>query len=316
MAIDTTLPVAPMTTGKKPDFVCIGPEKTGTTWLYSVLRDHPQVYLPPTKELRFLDEGGLIPTHNLRRLFFSRHWHYADIRDRLWRVLRRSLGRDIADPKWRKDLRWHLLYILGRRSFDWYDKLFAAAGSQMAGDISPLYYHIPESRIRELAVHNPAVKVLVFVRDPVERAWSKAKMNLMKHKGQSYDMMPREVFFETFDDIQKAWISYRETIAAWRRHFRDVFVGLFDDLQEDPESFYCSVCRFLGIENAPPRNDRLKTVVNKGIRLDAPEEYRAYLFAQYEAEIMEWCSPGSEPAVCRWQDRYEVNPAESGSHRL
>jgi hypothetical protein len=36
-----------------PNFVCIGAQKTGTTWLYGRLRQHPQVFLPETKELNF-----------------------------------------------------------------------------------------------------------------------------------------------------------------------------------------------------------------------------------------------------------------------
>lgn len=38
---------------RKPDFLIIGAQKCGTTWLWAVLRDHPQVYLPETKELEF-----------------------------------------------------------------------------------------------------------------------------------------------------------------------------------------------------------------------------------------------------------------------
>ncbi|HEY3645754.1 MAG TPA: sulfotransferase [Gammaproteobacteria bacterium] len=36
-----------------PTFVCIGGQKTGTTWLYHKLIPHPDVFLPATKELNF-----------------------------------------------------------------------------------------------------------------------------------------------------------------------------------------------------------------------------------------------------------------------
>lgn len=38
-----------------PDFVCIGAGRCGTTTLWSLLRQHPRVYLPTTKELHFFD---------------------------------------------------------------------------------------------------------------------------------------------------------------------------------------------------------------------------------------------------------------------
>jgi len=38
-----------------PDFVYIGPDKAGSTWLHDVLGRHPQVYLSPAKGLYFFD---------------------------------------------------------------------------------------------------------------------------------------------------------------------------------------------------------------------------------------------------------------------
>jgi Sulfotransferase domain len=53
-----TLPI-PMT--RLPNFVYLGPEKSGTSWLHVTLSRHPQVYLTPSKDLfffnRFYDRG-------------------------------------------------------------------------------------------------------------------------------------------------------------------------------------------------------------------------------------------------------------------
>lgn len=40
---------------RTPDFVYIGPDKAGSTWLHEVLRTHPQVFLTPAKGLYFFD---------------------------------------------------------------------------------------------------------------------------------------------------------------------------------------------------------------------------------------------------------------------
>lgn len=40
---------------KKPNFLCVGAQKAGTTTLYDVLKQHPQIFLPSTKELHFFD---------------------------------------------------------------------------------------------------------------------------------------------------------------------------------------------------------------------------------------------------------------------
>lgn len=39
----------------KPTFLFIGPDKTGSTWMYEVLRRHPLVFVPSVKDLYFFD---------------------------------------------------------------------------------------------------------------------------------------------------------------------------------------------------------------------------------------------------------------------
>lgn len=41
---------------KGPDFLCIGAQKSGTTWLYKMLTIHPEVEFPVRKEIHFWDK--------------------------------------------------------------------------------------------------------------------------------------------------------------------------------------------------------------------------------------------------------------------
>ena len=38
-----------------PDFLCVGAQKGGTSWLYRQLEPHPDFWMPPMKELHYLD---------------------------------------------------------------------------------------------------------------------------------------------------------------------------------------------------------------------------------------------------------------------
>lgn len=38
---------------KKPNFLCVGGQRCGTTWLYECLLEHPDIFLPSTKELGY-----------------------------------------------------------------------------------------------------------------------------------------------------------------------------------------------------------------------------------------------------------------------
>ncbi|MFX1378911.1 MAG: sulfotransferase domain-containing protein [Promethearchaeota archaeon] len=41
-----------------PNFLCIGAERSGTTWLYELLKNHPEIYLyPHLKEINFFSEN-------------------------------------------------------------------------------------------------------------------------------------------------------------------------------------------------------------------------------------------------------------------
>jgi len=39
----------------RPNFLFIGPPKAASTWIYEMLKEHPQVYLSPAKELHYFD---------------------------------------------------------------------------------------------------------------------------------------------------------------------------------------------------------------------------------------------------------------------
>jgi len=43
---------------RSPDFIGIGAQKAGTTWLHSQLKQHPEIWLPATKELHFFNSNN------------------------------------------------------------------------------------------------------------------------------------------------------------------------------------------------------------------------------------------------------------------
>ena len=44
-----------MTTAVRPNFLFIGPDKAGSSWLFRVLGSHPEVYLSPAKDIYYFD---------------------------------------------------------------------------------------------------------------------------------------------------------------------------------------------------------------------------------------------------------------------
>jgi hypothetical protein len=59
----------------KSFFIAIGPPKTGTTWIYTMLKKHPEVTLPPYKEIRYFWAKAFLKNIGLMKKLFGRHWY-------------------------------------------------------------------------------------------------------------------------------------------------------------------------------------------------------------------------------------------------
>src|SRR5512147_848625 len=66
-----------------PDFLIIGPQRTGTTWLHAHLRFHPQIFLSEPKELYFF--SSLERRDSKRFVSDQLAWYLRFFRDPLWR---------------------------------------------------------------------------------------------------------------------------------------------------------------------------------------------------------------------------------------
>jgi len=124
-------------TGRLPQFVIAGAPKAGTTALHAALATHPGLYLSPVKEPKYYLTDGRPPPRSRQRGPGDAH----------------SAGEWV----WRRE------QYLG---------LFAAAPEDaVRGESTPFYLYDRAAHAR-LAADVPDVKVVVVVRDPVDRAWS------------------------------------------------------------------------------------------------------------------------------------------------
>ena len=154
-----------------PDFLGVGMSKSGTTWLDHVLRSHPGIWLPPIKELHFLDEYFSLVQRGEQSRYFSPD-PYA--RRRWRRVLWSELKRNLRFPS-ALGLAWSFRYLFGERSLERYPELFPS-DERVRGEITPGYAVLSEESIVQVRRHCPNARVILLFRDPVERVWSHARM--------------------------------------------------------------------------------------------------------------------------------------------
>ena len=204
-----------------PDFFLLGAPKAGTTALHAALAQHPQLYLSTVKEPKFYLCDGRRPV--------------------------RSGQRGPGDAHSAREWVW-------RRSQ--YEALFdGAPAGALRGESTPFYLYDRVAH-RRIQADVPEAKLVVVIRDPVDRAYS----NWMHLRSDG---------LEPIGDFAAAWAAEDARVAAgWAPfwHYRrlglygaqlrdltdrfgseQIHVLRYRDLVETPVESLDAVCAFLGV---------------------------------------------------------------------
>ncbi len=189
-----------------PDFIVVGPQRTGTTWLHEVMKPH--LGLP----------RGIKETD-----FFLKNY-----------------SRGVA---------WYLEYFRGYPA------------DLPIGEVDPNYFgeEIARERIEQ---DIPSAKIIVTLRDPVQRAYS-------SYRVMRRDAWTRVSFEETVakNHIIRESSRYAHHLESWQRSFgKDrVLVCFYDDLEQSAQDFLDPLCDFIGakrikVEGSELASERVNTV--------------------------------------------------------
>ena len=278
---------------QEPTFLCIGLPKTGTTWLYTQLKQHPRVFLP-YKEINYLWKRVIYPgSHTIAR-FFDTHWVYQRYRNS---GKHRLLGY-IVHPLhifWNFPLiLWNLKFFFLPYSDQWYCSLFRTSSHCISGDISPIYHRLSDDEVTRIKGSWPDIKILILLRNPIERAWSHAKMALLRNRETASHPPCQQDFYGYFRRLFKRCPSYTALIDRWSRHFpeQQIHVNFYERLVDDPWLFLTQISEFLGLDVGQfPRStvEQLSDKVSLGLSLKRSEEYSVYLARLYQDCINDMC---------------------------
>jgi hypothetical protein len=284
-------------TPRGPDFLIIGAQRAGTTWLHQVLSQHPALWLTPVKELHYFDKPD---------------------RTRTW-----------LDPYERRRVRpksydlWHLKYLFGRRSDHWYTGLFhqAQVSGQLAGESTPSYAVLSDDALRSIRDINEDVKLIFIMRDPIDRAWSTVT-NAHK-KSRISGLGVEEALAWAGSSKVRARSMYLDTITRVESIFspQQLYCGFFDDLRDRPDQFVSQVLSFLNVDFGKAWAPILPKAVNTtGRSKPMPAEFARSLAEQYLPAVKELCQRFEGPPH-QWRARYDallyesIVPSVSGSER-
>ncbi len=204
---------------KMPTFLIIGAAKAGTTSLYQYLKEHPQIYMSPQKEPRFFAlEGEKIDFRGPGDL--TRFRYVTDLET--YRLLFEDVSHEVA-----------------------------------IGEASTWYLYIPKAAER-IQHYLPDVKLIVMLRDPVERAyshfssWRREGVEPLEHFSQA--MAAEKERME--NNWSPAW-HYQQKGFYYhqlKRYF-DLFeksqikIYLYEDFKANSTNVVQDIFRFLGVDD-------------------------------------------------------------------
>lgn len=163
----------------RPLFLGLGPTKTGTSWLYYFLSDHPEFCASPIKELHFFSA-----------------LHHSRARDRYDRVVKQKIAAISGDPSAHSSLAKQAeLALLEERlrmtsEPERYLRFFGerlGAAHRAFGELSPSYCALTREGFEHIRRLHPRVRLLLTLRDPLDRVDAVIR-HMAKHgKEMSYD---------------------------------------------------------------------------------------------------------------------------------
>lgn len=202
-----------------PNFLIIGAAKSGTTSIAQYLKQHPKIYISPIKEPYFFSFEGNIPNFK---------------------------GSNDSETF------AHLVTNL-----DDYENLFKEVSDEIAiGEASVSYLHIP-STAQNIFHHLPQVKILVVLRNPVDRAYAHFLHQIRDgHESQTDFAKALEAEEKRIqDDWMFSWFYknngfYFKQLSFYTKLFdpSQIKVWLYEDLQQDAIGLLQDMFRFLEVD--------------------------------------------------------------------
>lgn len=231
-----------------PNFLGIGGQRCGSKWLHENLSKHPDLWLPPIKELHYFDRAlaydspDTLASDRLRDRLFGQEDHNRRFRTRAWRSL--------SHAPWKHPLEtaWKFKYFFGRPSDAWYASLFKPGRDKVRGEITPAYCILTRQDVAHIHAIMPRAKILFILRNPIQRTWSGVRLRL-RVRTLSEDKAQELLLGPAISPRS----DYLATLATWESVYppEQMFIEFFDEIVENPERLLARAYEFLGVPSGP-----------------------------------------------------------------
>ncbi len=141
--------------------------------------------------------------------------------------------------------------------YEIYHKEFSATSTQKKGEITPFYMY-DERCMNRIAKYNPNIKLIILLRNPIERAFSQYKMSVHVNKKETQDfswciregrnrIRNNELSNHIYSYVERGFYGKQISYIYSRFPKNQVLVLKTTDLELDPIKTITTICQFLNI---------------------------------------------------------------------
>lgn len=262
--------------------------------------------MPPVKEIKYFYTKEYAGQANLLTNLFSRHWVFADSRKYSYHLFKKAMQQIFRrNRKGWKSLCWIFRYFCKAQNDHWYKSLFPK--DKLSGDVSPNYSNLSEQYIKKIKAFNPNVKIILGLRNPIDRVWSFTMMHLVRRCAKKSISEVKESEVLAFFNNKEVQIpnDYTTLIETWKRHFgeQQIFIYYFEELQENPQALYGRICEFLEIQAL--KLEKVNKKFNKGIVEKIPSQYEKILIDKNYKNIEQFAKAYPNKYSLAWLAKYK-----------
>ena len=185
------------------------------------------------------------------------------------------------------------------RGIAWYLGIFADCTTPVRGEITPDYMIVDQSRVELLHSLNPDLRLLLLLRNPVDRAWSAMRYYLGKRyvdpAGESLESL--QVLATSSVVLPRT--QYTTALSVWESVFppEQLLVGFYEEIDTDPEALLRRVLRHIGADSDIDLSGYpLRTRFNPGQEAELPPRLREFLRDLFAEEIAAMAARFGHPA--------------------
>lgn len=233
----------------RPSFIVLGAVKAGTTSLYNYLGQHPEIQMSAWNWPRYFHIASGAPD------FTKLAERYGDAH------------------RTESEGRFNMMFPARiPRSIKQYEALWPATDTARArGEVSPTYLHDPDV-CTEIARRKPAAKLIIALRNPVERAYSHFVMDRRKGWEQIGDfgasLNEEPIQASNFFWGRRHYIRhglYADAVARYKASFprKQIKVMFYEDLVREPETYLADILDFIDVDPKYPIDMSMRH--NKGL---------------------------------------------------